>query len=174
MTFLRNSSKTVSFKKRVFKTNWLNGTVLFLFSRWIMSATTWTAARQAFLSFTTSQSLLKLCPLRQWYHPTISSSVTPFSSCPQSFPVSGSFPMSQFFPSDGQSIRVSASTSVLPVNIQDWFPYDWLICSPCSPKDSQGPSPTSQIKSNHYFALSFPYSPTLTSLHDYWKNHSFD
>ena len=62
------------------------------------------------------------CPLSQWCHPTISSSVVPFSSHLQSFPASGSFPMSQFFASGGQSIRVSASTSVLPMNIQDWFP----------------------------------------------------
>ena len=62
------------------------------------------------------------CPLSRWYHPTISSSVVPFSSCTQSFPASGSFPMSQFFPSGDQSIGVSASASVLPMNIQDWFP----------------------------------------------------
>ena len=65
------------------------------------------------------------CPLSWWCHPTISSSVVPFSSCLQSFPASGSFQMSQFFTSDGQSIRVSASTSVLPMNIQDWFPLGW-------------------------------------------------
>ena len=63
-------------------------------------------------------------PLRRWCHPTISSSVVPFS-CPQSFPASGSFQMSQFFPSSGQSIGVSASASVLPMNIQDWFPLEW-------------------------------------------------
>jgi len=62
------------------------------------------------------------CPSRWWCHPTISSSVVPFSSCLQSFPTSGSFPMSLFFASDGQSIWVSASASVLPMNIQDWFP----------------------------------------------------
>ena len=62
------------------------------------------------------------CPLSQWYYLTISSFVIPFSSCPQSFPASGSFPMSQLFVSGGQSIGVSASASVLPVNIQDWFP----------------------------------------------------
>ena len=62
------------------------------------------------------------CPSSQWCHPTISSSVTPFSSCLQSFPASGSFPVSQFFISGGQSIGVSASTSVLPMNIQGWFP----------------------------------------------------
>ena len=62
------------------------------------------------------------CPLSQWCHPTISSSVVPFSTCLQSFPASGSFPMSQFFTSGGQSIGVSALASVLPMNIQDWFP----------------------------------------------------
>ena len=65
------------------------------------------------------------CPSSQWCHPTISSSVVPFSSCLQSFPASGSFPISQFFTSDGQSIGASASASVLPMNIQDWFPLGW-------------------------------------------------
>ena len=62
------------------------------------------------------------CPSSQWCHPTISFSVVPFSLCLQSFPASGFFPMSQFFTSGGQSTGVSASTSVLPMNIQDWFP----------------------------------------------------
>ena len=65
------------------------------------------------------------CPLSQWCHPTISSSVIPFSSCPQSFPASGSFQISQLFTSGGQSIGVSASTSILPVNTQDWSPLGW-------------------------------------------------
>ena len=65
------------------------------------------------------------CPLNRWCHPTISSSVIPFSSCPQSFPASGSFPVSQLFASGGQSIGVSASTSVLPMNTQDWSPLGW-------------------------------------------------
>ena len=65
------------------------------------------------------------CSLTRWYHPTISSTVVPFSSCPQSFPASGSFPMSQLFASGGQGIGVSASTSVLPMNIQDWSPLGW-------------------------------------------------
>ena len=65
------------------------------------------------------------CPLSRWCHPTISSSVVPFSSCLQSFPASGSFPLSQFFLSGGQSIRVSALASVLPMIIQDWFPLGW-------------------------------------------------
>ena len=65
------------------------------------------------------------CPSCWWCHPTISSPVIPFSSCPQSFPALGSFQMSQLFTSGGQSIRVSASASVLPMNIQDWFPLRW-------------------------------------------------
>ena len=65
------------------------------------------------------------CPLSRWCHPTILSYVVPFSSCPQSFPASGSFPVSQLFSSGGQSIRVSASTSVPPVNTQDWSPLGW-------------------------------------------------
>ena len=66
-----------------------------------------------------------LCPSSWWCHPAISSSVIPFSSCLQSFPASGSFPLSQFFASGGQSIETSASASVLPLNIQDWFPLGW-------------------------------------------------
>ena len=65
------------------------------------------------------------CPESRWCHPTISSSVVPFSSCPQSFPASGTFQISQLFTSGGQSIGASASTSVLPMNIQDWFPFGW-------------------------------------------------
>ena len=65
------------------------------------------------------------CPLIRWCYPTISSSVVPFSSCPQAFPASGSFPMNLLFTSGGQSIGVSASTSVFPMSIQDWFPLVW-------------------------------------------------
>ena len=66
------------------------------------------------------------CPSSRWCHPALSSSVIPFSSCPQSFPSSRSFPMSQLFASGGQSIGVSASTSVLPMNTQDWSPLGWI------------------------------------------------
>ena len=83
----------------------------------------WTAAHQTSLSFTISQSLLNSCLLSWWCHPTISFSAVPVSSCLQSFLVSGSFPMSWLFTSDGQSIRASAS--VIPMNIQDWFPLGW-------------------------------------------------
>ena len=110
------------------------------------------------------------CPLSQWCHLTISSSVIPFSSCPQSFPASGSFQMSQLSTSGGQSIRVSVSTSVFPMNTQDWY----LGWTPCRPRDSQEPFPTPQFKSINSSALGFLYSSTLTSIHDHWKNHSLD
>ena len=113
------------------------------------------------------------CPSSQWCHPTITTSVVPFSSCLQSFSVSGSFPMSQFFASGGQIIGVSASASVLPTNIQEWFP-SGLVEFHCSPRDSQESSPTSQFKSINSSMFSSLYSPTLTSIHDYWKNHRFD
>ena len=73
----------------------------------------------------TLETLLNSCPLSWWCHPTIPSSVVRFSSCLKSFPATGSFPMSQFFTAGGQSIGVSASASVLPMNIQDWFPLGW-------------------------------------------------
>ena len=126
-------------------------------------ATPWTAVHQASLSFTISQSLLK--------HPTISSSVVPFSSILQSFPASGSFLMSWLFTSCGQSIEASAS--VLPMSIQDWFPLGWTG-SPCCPRDSKESSPAPQVKSINSLALGLLYGPTLISIHDYWKNHSFD
>ena len=91
-------------------------------SRVQLFVVTWTAACQVSLSFTISWSLLKPCPLGWWCHPTILSSITPFSSCPQSFPAWGCFPMSQFFTSGGQSIGASALASIVPVNIQCWFP----------------------------------------------------
>ena len=114
------------------------------------------------------------CPLSLWYRPTISSSVIPFSSCLQSFPASGSFPMSQLFTSGGQSIAVSASVSVLPMNIQGWFPLGLTGWTSLLSKDSQESSPTPQFKSISSLALSLLHSPTLTSIHDYWKKHSFD
>ena len=130
--------------------------------------TPWTAAHQASLSIANSNS----CPLSWWCHPTISSSVVPFSSSLQSFPTSGSFPMSQFFTSGGQSVGASASASVLPVNIQDWFPLGLTGLIFCRQRDSQESSPT-QFKTINSSAFSFLYSPTLTSIYDYWKNHNF-
>ena len=87
-----------------------------------LSATPWTTECQASLSFTVLGVCSNSSPLSWWCHPTISFSVTPFSSCPQSFPASGSFPISQHFTSGGQNIGASASASVLPMNIQGWSP----------------------------------------------------
>ena len=112
------------------------------------------------------------CPLSWWCHSTISSSVVPFSLCLQSFPASEYFLMSQLFTSGGQSI--GATASFLLMNIQDWFPLDRLVWSLYSPRDSQESSPTPQFQSINSSALSFLHSPTLTSIHDYWKNHSLD
>ena len=86
----------------------------------------------------------------------------------------GLFPKSQFFPSGGQSIRVWAWASVLPVNIQDWFPLGWTGWISLSTRDSWESSPTPQFKSINSLVLNSLYSPTLTSIHDYWKNHTFD
>ena len=114
------------------------------------------------------------CPLSWWCHPTISSSVVPFSSCPQSFPASGSFQMSQLFASGSQIIGVSASTSVLPLNTQDWSPFRWTGWISLLSKGLSRVFSTPQFKSINSSALSFLYSRTLTSIHDYWKNHSLD
>ena len=84
------------------------------------------------------------------------------------------FQMSQLFSSGGQSIRPSASASVLPMNIQDWFPLGWTDWISLQPKGLSRVSSTPQFQSINSSAVSFLYSPTLTSIHDYWKNHSFD
>ena len=84
------------------------------------------------------------------------------------------FQMTQFFASGGQRIGVSASASVLPKNIQDLFHLGWTGGSPCYTRESQESSPTPQFKSINSLVLSFLYSPTLTSIYDHWKKHSFD
>ena len=126
------------------------------------------------------------CPLSQWCHPTTSSSVIPFSTCLQSFPASGSFPVSQLFSlsgqnigfsasaSGGQSIGVSASVSVLPMNIQDWFPLGWTGCIPLQSKGLSRVFSNTTVQKHQFLVLSLLYGPTLKSIHDYWKNHSFD
>ena len=118
------------------------------------------------------------CPSSPWCHPAISSSVVPFSSCPQSLPASESFPVSQLFRWGGQSTGVSALASFLPRNTQE-LPRilgrnDGLVGSPCSPRDPQESSPTPHFKSINSSVLSLLHSPTLTSIHDHRKNHSLD
>ena len=110
---LRDSSKEV-----VVVVPWLSPVWLFV--------TPWTAACHLLCPSLSPRVCSNSYPLRQWSHPTIPSSVTNFSSCPQSSPALGSFPMSWLFVSGGQNIGASASASVFPMNIQDWFPL-WLI-----------------------------------------------
>ena len=92
------------------------------------------------------------CPSSWWYHPTISSSVVPFSSCPQSFPASGSFPMSHLFASGGQSIGVSALTSVLPMNIQDWFPLGLTGLISLQPKGLWSVFSNTRVQKHQFFS----------------------
>ena len=112
------------------------------------------------------------CPLNWWCYSIIASSIIPYSFCLQSFPVSGSFQMSQFFASGGQRIRVAASKSVLPMNVPDRFPLGWTGWISLQFMGLSRVFSTPQFKSINSSALSFLYSPTLTSVHDYWKNHS--
>ena len=125
------------------------------------------------LAITNSWSLLNLISIESGSHPTVSSSVVPFS-CLQSFPASGSFPMSQFFASGGQNIEVSASASVLPMTIQDWFPLGWTGWIALQSKGLSRVFSDTTVQKPHSSVLSFLYSPTLTSIHDHWKNHSLD
>ena len=134
----------------------------------------WTAASQASLSITNSGVYSNSCPLSQWYHPTISSSVIPFSSCPQSLPASGSFPMSQLFAWGGQCIGVSASASVLPMNTHDWCPLGWTGWISLQSKGLSRIFSNIAVQNIISWELNFLYGPTLTSIHDYCKNHSFD
>ena len=124
---------------------WLSLSHVWLF------VTPWTAARQALLSFTIFWSLLKLCPSSWWCHPAISSSVVPFSSCLPSFPASGAFLMSPLFAPGGQTIGVSASASVLPMNIQDWFPLGWTGWISLQPKEFSRVFPNT-IQKYHFFS----------------------
>ena len=115
------------------------------------------------------------CSLRQWCHPTISSSDIPFSSCLQSVPASGSFPKSQLFTSDGQNIEASASASVLlPKNTQDWSPLGLTGLISLQSKGLSRVFSNTTVQKHQFFGARFLYSPTLTSIHDYWKNHSSD
>ena len=142
-------------------------------SRVQLLATSWTAACQASLSITNCHGVHpNPCPLSQWCHLTISSSVVPFSSCLQSFPASGSFQMSQLFASGGQRIGVSASTSVLPMNTQDWSPLGWTGWISLQLKEF-----SKSLLQHHSSKASILWHSaflTVPLLYPYWKNHSFD
>ena len=146
-------------------------------------AASWTAARQASLS-TISQNWLKFMSieeLAQVHVHWVSDAIQPSHSLSPPSPAlnlsrhQGFFPVSLFLPSGGQSIGVSASASVLLMNTQDWSPLGWTGWISFKSKGlSRVFSTTTQFKSINSSALSFLHSPTLTSIHDYWKNHSFD
>ena len=113
-------------------------------------------------------------PSSQWCHPAISSSVVPFSSCSQSLPASGSFPMSQLFTWGGQSIGVSALASFLPKNTQDRSPLGWTGWISLQSKGLSRVSSNTTVQKYQFFGTQLFHSPTLTSIHDHWKNHSLD
>ena len=114
-----------------------------------------------------------LYPSSWWCHPAIWSSVIPFS-CPQSRPASKSFPVSQLFAWGGQSTGVSALASVLPKNTQDRFPLEWTGWISLQSKGLSRVFSNTTLQSINSSMLSFLHSPTLISIHDYWKNHSLD
>ena len=111
------------------------------------------------------------CPLSQWCHPTISSSFAPFS-CPQSFPAPESFPMSRLFASGCQIIGASASASVLPMNIQSWFPLGLTGLIALLSKELSRVFSSTTVQKHQFFGIQPSYHPTLTSVHDYWKNQA--
>ena len=113
-------------------------------------------------------------PLSRWCHPTISPSIVPFSSHLQSFPASGSSPMTQLFISAGQSIESSATASVLPMSTHDWFSLGLTGWISLQSKGLSRVFSNTTVQSINLVALSFLYSPTLTSIHYSWKNYSFD
>ena len=137
-------------------------------------ATPWITACQASLFITNSRSSPKLLSIESVMQSSHLILCRPLLLLPQSFSASGPFPMSQLFTRGGQSTGVSASASVLPKNIQTDFLQNGLAGSPCSPRDSQESSPTPQFKSINSSALSLLQSPTFTSIHNHWNNHSLD
>ena len=135
--------------------------------------TPWITARQASLSITNTQSSL-IRRSSQWCHPAISSSVVPFSSCPKSLPASGSFPVGQLFAWHGQSTGASALASFPPKKSQGWSPSEWTGWISLKSKGLSRVFSNTTIKSINSSVLSLLHTPTLTSIHDPWKNHSLD
>ena len=132
------------------------------------------AACQASLSVTNSWNLLKLTSIELLMPSNHLIHCHPPLLLPSIFPASGSLQMSQFFTSGSQSIGVSASVLVFPVNIQDWFPFGLTGLISLLSKGLSRVFFNSTVQSMNSSVLSFLSSPTLTSIHDYWKNHSFD
>ena len=135
-------------------------------------ATPWTIACQASLPITNSQSLLELISIESVMSSNHLILCHPLLLPPSNFPSIRVFSNESVLHSRWP--KYSTSASALLMNIQDWFPVGWLVVSPCRTRDSQESSPTPQFKSINSSVLSFLYSSTLTSVHGYWKNHSFD
>ena len=159
------------------KITFMNLGFLLLFSHlscvWLF-VTSRKAAHQASLSFTSPRACSNSWLLSWWCHPNTSPSVTPFSSCPQSFPIARSFPMSWLFTSGGQSTGASASASVLPMNIQGWFPLGLTSLISLLSKGVSRVFSSITIWKHQFFSAQPSHCPTLTSVRDFWKNHSFD
>ena len=143
-------------------------------SRLWLFATPWTAAHQASLSITNSRSPPKPMSIESVMPSNHLILCRPLLLHLQSFPASGSYQLTRLFPSGGQSIGVSASTSVPPMNIQDWSPLGWTGWISLQSKGLSRVFSNTTAQSIDSSVLSFFYSPTLTSIHDYWKNHNFD
>ena len=133
--------------------------------------TPWTAAYLASCPSPSPEVCLSSCPLHWWCHLAILSSDALCFFCPQSFPASGTFPMSWLFASGDQN--TGASASVLPMSIQYWFPLGF-VWPPCSPRDSQESSAAPQFKGINSLALCLFYSLALITIRDHWENHTLD
>ena len=140
----------------------------------LLFAIPWTAACQASLFFTLSQSLLKLMSVESMILSNHLIFCHPFSSCLQYFPATESFPVSQLFAPGGQSIGFWASESILPMNIQSWFPLGLTSLISLLSKGLSRAFRSTTIWKSQFFSTHFLYGPTLTSVYDSWKNHSFD
>ena len=154
-----------------------NQTQLLLFSCSVVSDSLWSHESQHArppCPSPTPRVYSNSCPSSRWCHPAISSSVVPFSSCPQSLPASGSFPMSQLFTWVGQSTGVSASSSVLSMNTQDWNPLGQTGWISLQSKGLSRVFSNTTVQKHQFFSTQLSLSLTLTSIHDHWKNHSLD
>ena len=150
--------------------------LLFFFSCQVLSNSLWPHELQhgrLLCPSLSSAVCANACPLSQWCLPTISSFVTSFSFSPLSFPESGSFPMSRLFTSAGQSLGVSTSASVLPMNIQGCFPLGWTGLISLQSKGLSRVFSSTTVRKHQLFGAQPSLWSTLTSEHDYWKNQCF-
>ena len=143
-------------------------------SRVRLFATPWIAARQASCPSPTPRVHSDSRPLSQWCHPAISSSVVPFSSCPQSLPASESFPVNQLFAWGGQSTGVSASASFLLKKSQGWSPSEWTGWISLQSKGLSRVFSNTTVQKHQFFSTQLSSQSNTHSIHDHWKNHSLD